>query len=433
MSEVWRDATAKIVFMKVFIGEEWLPDFEIVFKKPLEWALEFMDGVLCLVSQDVDLAKAKSALRSLRADTPEVVAEDFKVVKMSDCMDFLKDPGIADTMAKFRAEICQEVAPMVASLVRDFDVIKDMKLFARDDDLDDAAEYCSDKDIMMELDDAAERSERFQAMMACSRNLGDDVFGQQVRTLHMIIALVKAAAPLAKQFCGSDGSRNERRISHLMVPKLQNLRAKLKASAARMEKIETVINPFDSESFSPITHVVTALDGCEQATKVLDTFIKEARELHAMLGGSFATDCKELATKINSWSPEGWELLAEAVLDHPEVCKNLLTNKDYVNIGPAVDLLSSMRKCVRDVCSDTNGPLIDAETWRFSKAAVALGRLTVTTTFAIYQVQTALPAIGNATARATAASQLEKQMKAKLQGTALPKCLADQLEQFKTG
>ena len=180
-------------------------------------------------------------------------------------------------------------------------------------------------------------------------------------------------------------------------------------------------------------HIVKTMDELIDDPAVhLEARLTEATTCLQTVYASCEADAKDVTDAIYQMCrPQGWELHKDTLLEQPDVCKAMLGNGEYQKIGPAVDILTEMKKNISSMSNDGAGPVINAMVWKKMKEAISHGTSTVAATFAVWQIHSAIPAITNDAARAVAVDNLKISLQKRLPILHLGKSIADGLEALK--
>ena len=388
-------------------------DFSETFEASLENVLHLLGSLQALeeASCGSNELEAIHALQEGPCDVVKAILGEDRTAKYRRAMQSKVLQGKRDQITK---STVSELEPQAVELR---DMIKPVSSFKfLDASVKDSSKYEAQLKMYCNLD----ISTLVNGLVEKAKHLGDERLHLQVVLIDTFVQLSSATASLEHLLCKAH-SRNEisaaagtecykhlRRLiaSHKLHKQvLESHRDRIPSAFAsedsrgkrKKTKHGDAADISDEVESCPMTVVhIKVLDllirDCPQ---VVSTVVEQAEMVLGKVREMWANDAIELSNKVTSWCPEAWEVSGDTLLDAPDVLNKLFSNQHYTKLGPACELLKTMKHAFTCLARDCDSPFISSEVMWHLKKALGHGSLTVTTTLVAFQLKSVIGKMAN--------------------------------------
>ena len=352
-----------------------------------------------------DVAVAMPLVRALQAPPPD----DFFGCR-PDAQEIwqaaLASTTLAPIIAAVQKHLRSSIDPDVLKLRGQVNDVKKIVLYHPIESCGDPAMQLFHLNTLEALD----FEQSFDAMLKDARTLQDKLLVNQLCLLRSCFRLGKAVSPMSKLIFQSS-SREDTRLSGDRIELVKEVRLNISRASQVMGSLTS--DPMDASCVDD-SHVVTVLDGVVDGQAFLKGWLSHAENMMQYLSGLWTEDVnKKTCEAINGSCPQGWDLFKDNLLEQPAVMDRMLTNPKFASIGPALEILESMRDAVKQITLDRCGPLLPPDVLAEAKSTAKAGANAVANTFALYQVKEVIPKHLNLDARRRAVADLRKSIRSK--------------------
>ena len=434
-SQRWFQAFAAVMLYRKICGPDWIEDYDTTIKTGFQYMADFLRARRSLQHEGGTAPERLIAYRHMQATYPEIIKQTMGDTKCKEIAASSKQGETQRAIHEVRAQIKREAIEQVHSLRDAVDGVVAVVSYQSEPSDVDSYKVELQKLLGMQKVGPVSFADLCKQLKTVAHDLNDQKFFHQLNYTRVIFGLASSTADLAHDRVG-DLSRDQLRISAALAAKISGVRMAVgfahRVKAECGDGLATVFEPPEGSMAENEHRVDTLDDMITNPAAYLETRIAEASACLTKVYTSIERDVVDLTNSIwDICSPKGWELHKDAVLDQPDICQGLLNNPNYKDIGGAIDLLSDMKKHVSSITCDRAGLLLDITVNKKMRDAIAYGTLTVSMTFAIYQVRSHLPGITNDAARATAVDKLKIQLQKRLPLQDLGRSILDGLEALK--
>ena len=282
-----------------------MESFDEQIVKPMNWAMKVIKAVRLLCG-DAPLQEKLESMRVVQQGRPTVLPPDESASVDASFSECLKQ--VEGEMQKLRTHVTSGMQTMMALASAFVAQLSNQKSFIPPHEVLNSDVYLAELKDLMDMT----FSESLTSVQNAASDLGGQVLRHQAVFLSMCCRLSQATACLSHKIEVAP-NREHKRISKDMAPLLITFRKNLAAVKGRHDAMA------ESEDFFGIVaagekHVLHQLDDVLKPKTLMEKLLQEGSGLHEQIANQTDQDCSNLADKIVSFCPAGWDFYKDTFL-----------------------------------------------------------------------------------------------------------------------
>jgi hypothetical protein len=226
-------------------------------------------------------------------------------------------------------------------------------------------------------------------LLDTARKAGDEILCQKIFFLRDVHLVLRATAELLFKF-QKQKTPEERKVTQWYVKHVRDLQVQLLS-------LETAPVPrFRAPAADELPFHFAQLDGLVDSAALRAEVLRQCGDVISSLADVWVKDVEAASQQVEKFCLSGW-VANESLLQDSDAAKAarkaLLTNPNYKDIGPAVEMLEANRALLETVNMPGHAVVVPAEFVARLRSIVAHGLETVVITFCLFLVYEKIPRI----------------------------------------